>query len=122
MNSYIDRAVVVLTSAVLYIQAASAGLVLAADKVAELAPPGHETAGAWILRGLAVLAGAVTVIRRVTPVLESARGLLPARTFRTGGPVGPPSSSVHIHVAGSIQSERDIVDTIRRAIARGHRV
>lgn len=77
IRTLIDRATVVLKAAPTYILAVSTGITLFAGELVEVLPTdvGGPVAE-WTARAVAFLAGVVTVIRRVTPVAESARGLL----------------------------------------------
>lgn len=71
-----QRAVVLAGSAVTYIQALAAGLLLASGQIAEAAPEGHETVTQWLVVAVTVLTEIVTVVRSRTPVPGMARGLL----------------------------------------------
>ena len=73
----IDRAAVVLSSAVTYITALTMGLTVAAGEISEAGPEGGEDVVAWTVRGVAWLTAAISIIRRVTPVPEVERGILP---------------------------------------------
>lgn len=76
VHGLVRRALVVAKAAPTYLVLASVVLAGLAQNLPELGPVG-ETAARWIGTVLAVLAGAVSIIRRVTPVLEKAeRGLL----------------------------------------------
>lgn len=77
MDAFLNRAAVILASAVTYITALSAGLTIAANEIAAAAPEGSEDVVAWIVRVVAWLAAAVAIVRRVTPVAAPQRGLLP---------------------------------------------
>lgn len=77
MDDLINRAAVILTAAVTYISALSAGLIVAANQIADVAPEGSHDVVAWLVRGVAWLTAAVTIIRRVTPVPAAERGVLP---------------------------------------------
>ena len=74
MHQYIDKAHVVATSAVTYIATAVTVLqfVLTQDAVADI-----PIAVQYITQAISILAGAILVIRRVTPVPPAERGLLP---------------------------------------------
>lgn len=80
MQDFIRRAIVVLGAVNTYLIAAGMGLQIAANEIAEAAPEGSQTAGAWAVRVLAWLATAVAVIRRVTEVAKYEQGLLPPPT------------------------------------------
>jgi VanZ family protein len=73
-----SRVKVVLTAAVTYITIIQAALVIFADEIAQLFADG-TAAGVInvIVRAGAVLTAVVSIIRRVTPVLPSDRGILP---------------------------------------------
>lgn len=77
LNKLIDRAVVLSKTAVTYAVALAVALSAAADEIAVAAPEGGEDVTAWIVRAVAWIGAAVTIVRRVTPVAEAQRGLLP---------------------------------------------
>ena len=78
MNNLIARIKVVLAAAVTWIVVASTVVTLASDEIAEVLPAGDaETVGAVAAKIVAVLGAAVAIIRRVQPVIESERGILP---------------------------------------------
>jgi hypothetical protein len=77
MTKFIDRAVILLAATVTYITAGAVGLSAAAGEIADAAPVGNETATTWLVRGVAWLVAAATIVRRVTPVAEASRGILP---------------------------------------------
>lgn len=77
MSKFIDRAAVILTAAVTYVTAAAVGLSAAAGEIATAAPEGGEEVTTWLVRGVAWLTAAYTIIRRVTVVPEVERGILP---------------------------------------------
>jgi len=90
VNAIIDRALVILRAAPTYLTALAviAGIVL--DELGELGPlPG------WLVTALAgvITAVAVTIaiIRRVTPVLTNARGVLPP-------PAGTPITAAELEL------------------------
>lgn len=70
------RLVVWAAAAVTWLIAAGMVLGQLAGQVGDLGPIGADVA-AWALRAAAWAATAVLIIRRVTPVLKSERGLLP---------------------------------------------
>jgi len=75
-----DRLKVLLTAAVTYITIIQAVLVIFSEELASLFADGDaQTVVATIVKVIAVLGAVVTIIRRVTPVLPSERGLLPAQ-------------------------------------------
>lgn len=78
MNDLLARVRVLAGAAVTYLVALGAILAIIVD---ELAPFADDPAVAWVLRILGILATVVAVsvaiVRRVTPVLPSERGLLP---------------------------------------------
>lgn len=83
MKLTVDRIKVVLNSIVTRIGVATAvAAIVIPELVAAVGP--DNSAVIWLTRGVAVLVGLVEVIRRVTPVLDIAVGLLPA-----DGPVTP---------------------------------
>ncbi|MGE3835765.1 MAG: hypothetical protein AB7H43_13425 [Acidimicrobiia bacterium] len=72
------RIVVILTAAPTYLTAIAAVLPLIAGDLAEVLPAGAaETVGHVALVVAGWLGAAVAIIRRVTPVAASRRGLLP---------------------------------------------
>lgn len=75
MSTLLAKAKVVLSGAVTWLLAISSLLMFAARQVAEIAP-GNTTLLTWLVRVTAWLATAVAVMRRVTPVLGEAQGLL----------------------------------------------
>jgi hypothetical protein len=77
MSDLLLRIQVLLGAAVTWFVALSTGLTAAAGSIAELAPEGSEPVVAWLLRAAAWLVVAWQVVRRVSPVLPAARGLLP---------------------------------------------
>ena len=78
VHTLLDRARVVLTSAVTRITALAALVAAVAPQVVDQLPGAWQgTATQIVAQGLAVAAAVVTIIRRVTPVPEPERGLLP---------------------------------------------
>jgi hypothetical protein len=77
MHNIVLRLQVLLGAAVTWLVALSVGLSAAAGEIAQAAPEGGEPVVAWLLRIVGWLVVAVTVVRRVSPVLPAARGLLP---------------------------------------------
>lgn len=76
-SKFIARAKVVFTAAPTYLIAASAIVVIVSSEAATVLPAGAATTVAAVsLKVVAVLTAAINVIRRVTPVLPSERGLL----------------------------------------------
>lgn len=74
----IARIKVVLTAAVTWLVLASTIVTILSEEIATVLPAGAATdVGAVALKVVAVLGAAVTIIRRVTPVLPDERGLLP---------------------------------------------
>lgn len=73
----IERARVIATAAVTWLVAASAIVTAVAPQIGELFPNSAEDIAAWAARVVAVLGGAVVIIRRVTPVAADERGVLP---------------------------------------------
>ena len=74
IHQWIDKARVILSSAVTYITALTVVLqfVLTQEVVADI-----PNAAQYITQAIAFLGGVVLVIRRVTPVPSEERGLLP---------------------------------------------
>ena len=78
MNTTLARIRVVLNAAPTWIAAVSTILVIVADEVAAVLPAGQaEVVGAAVVRIVAWLGAAVAIIRRVRPVLDDEKGLLP---------------------------------------------
>ncbi|MGD9798260.1 MAG: hypothetical protein AB7H43_15290 [Acidimicrobiia bacterium] len=78
MTKLLDRVLVVLKAAPTYLTAIAVVLPLLAGDLAEVLPAGAaETVGEVALVIAAWLGAAVAIIRRVTPVAEHRRGLLP---------------------------------------------
>ena len=85
MNNFIARVSVVLRSAVTWLTLIATILAIAAEDLVELL--GAESAVLVVVfRVIAWIAAAVAIIRKVTPVLDSATGLLPVDA---GTPVTP---------------------------------
>ena len=81
MTNLIARAKVILTAAVTYIVIASTVLTVAAEEIGKVFTDGQAAQVLTIItRILAALAAAVSIIRRVTPVLPDERGILPGDT------------------------------------------
>ena len=78
LPALIARAKVLAASAVTWLLAAATIITLAAGELAKVFPDNAATIGALAIRAVAFTGGAVAIIRRVTPVLDQARGLLPA--------------------------------------------
>jgi hypothetical protein len=72
----VERVKVVLSAAVTWIVAASAVVQIVADEVGAALPGHAEDVSTVAVRVVAVLAAAVGIIRRVSPVLPSERGLV----------------------------------------------
>lgn len=69
---------VILTAAVTWLLVAQATLVGFADQLGPFIPtPWADRVNAALISALAVIAAIITIIRRVTPVLPSERGILP---------------------------------------------
>lgn len=78
MNQFIDRTLVVLRSAVTWLTLLATVLgIVAANLQPFTSDPNVARVVAFIAAAVAVVAVIVQIISRVTPVLESARGLLP---------------------------------------------
>jgi hypothetical protein len=82
MNNLIARTRVVLTAAPTHLVSLAVILTIVSEQVAELLPmvPAGtaETAARWLVTLAGSLTAAVSIIRRVTPVLPTERGVLPA--------------------------------------------
>lgn len=76
MRDLIDRAHVLLRTAVTYLVALAVGVSAAADELAALAPDGSETSVAWLLRVATWIGSAVAIVRRVSPAERQSWGLL----------------------------------------------
>lgn len=77
MKSFIARVKVVLTAAPTYLTAASAAVIIAREEIVELLPEAWQGNAVQVtVTALAWLTAAITIIRRVTPVLPDDRGLL----------------------------------------------
>ena len=78
MNQFIERALVVLRSAVTWLTLLATVLGIVAANLQPFSDdPTIARVVAFIAAAVAVVAVIVQIISRVTPVLESARGLLP---------------------------------------------
>lgn len=77
LNGLIDRARVILTSAVTIITLITLGLTAVVIPAASEAYGAESTVVQYLVQGVAVLSGLVAAIRRVTPVDKDKRGLLP---------------------------------------------
>lgn len=76
MPELIEKAKVVASAAVTYLTAAAVLITVAHEEIAGLLPEGQaEDVGRWVVVLLGWLAAAVTIIRRVTPVDPTERGL-----------------------------------------------
>lgn len=76
MHEIVDRIQVVLTAVVTWLVALAAVLVIVADELATAIGAEHPVV-ALCARAVVVVGVAVSIIRRVTPVLPAAQGLLP---------------------------------------------
>lgn len=77
LQAFIARAKVVFNAAPTYLVAASAIAIIVSDEVSTVLPAGAATVVAAVtLKVVAVLGAAVSIIRRVKPVLPSERGIL----------------------------------------------
>lgn len=74
---------VVLSAAVTYITIITVAATAFVNQFGNLLPDNWHWLIDWILKAVVVLAGAVTIIRRVTPVLPSERGILPNESSPT---------------------------------------
>jgi hypothetical protein len=78
MTEFIARVKVVLSAAVTWLVVASSVVTVFADEIAPIIPaPWSERASAIAVTVLGVLAAAIAIIRRVSPVLPDERGILP---------------------------------------------
>lgn len=74
----VQRVKVILGAAVTWLTAAGLILTIFAEEIASVAPAGAaEDVTVWLVRIVAWIGAAVTIIRRVTPVLPEERGVLP---------------------------------------------
>ena len=77
MSKLADRILVVLKAAPTYLVALSTVVTILAEEIAAVLPAGAANdVGVVAVRVVAVLATSVAIIRRVTPVVASRRGLL----------------------------------------------
>lgn len=94
MHELVARARVVLRAAPTYLVALSTIVSIVAEEVAAVLPAGPATTvGVIAVRVVAVLAAAVAIIRRVTPVVDSQHGLLPAPPAAPTLTPPPPTST-----------------------------
>lgn len=70
-----EKVIAVLTSAITWTTLLVSGLNIFAEEIVNVFPDDGQDVAALVLRAVAILVGVVTMIRRVTPVLESQRGL-----------------------------------------------
>lgn len=78
MSKLAARILVVLKAAPTYLVAAGAVVTIVADELAKALPNGWQDNAVQIGGAVAgVIAAATAIIRRVTPVVEAERGLLP---------------------------------------------
>jgi type IV secretory pathway VirB2 component (pilin) len=77
--AFLKRAKVILTAAPTYLVALAAVVSVVADEAAKTLPVGWQDNAAQIAGAvLGVIAAAVAIVRRVTPVIDAAaRGILP---------------------------------------------
>ena len=75
MEAFIDRVKVIAKTAVTWLVFASVLLTAIAGELGELLP-GNPEVSTFIMRVVAWLTAAVTIIRRVTPVAPDERGVL----------------------------------------------
>lgn len=72
------KVVVVLKAAPTWLTAASAVIIIFSEEIGAVLPAGTaETVGQWAAIAVGWLGAAVSIIRRVTPVLPDERGILP---------------------------------------------
>lgn len=77
MSKFIEKVKVVAGSAVTWLTVASAAVVIVSDEVTKVLPGNAaETVAAVSVKVVAVIGAAVAIIRRVSPVLPGARGIL----------------------------------------------
>lgn len=86
MKNLLQKIKVVLTAAPTYMTAAAVVVTEVSSEVAQLLPEQAEEIGAVSFTVVAWITASVRIVRRVTPVLPEARGLLP-QTLDTGRPV-----------------------------------
>lgn len=78
MTKFLARLKVIATSAVTYITAAQAVIVVAADEISKVvAPEQAETIANVVVRLLAVTSAVVAILRRSIPAPADQRGILP---------------------------------------------
>jgi hypothetical protein len=113
----LDRIMVILKSFVTYAVAGSALIALYSPHIADLLPKGAgETVTAVSLKIIAILGGAVTIIRRVEQVEPEFRGLLPVEPATVPAPAvayvaTPPVSSATVNPAAPNSSTGTFVVT-----------
>lgn len=78
MSKFWKRVKVILTAAPTYLTGAAAVVAVLAEEIAKVLPQHAEPIGALALTVTGWLTCAITIIRRVTPVSRSERGVLPA--------------------------------------------
>lgn len=78
MKNLLARLSVIFTAAPTYLVAAGAVVAIVSDEVSKVLPSGWQDNALQIGGAIAgILAAAVSIIRRVTPVLPHERGILP---------------------------------------------
>lgn len=78
MNDLTAKIKVIAQASVTVLTLVMAVLITVADQIGELVPGSTgENIATWLVRIVAWIAGAVSIIRRVSPVDEAERGILP---------------------------------------------
>lgn len=73
----LERIRVLLTAAPTYLTGAAVVVTAVSEEIGEEFPHLDGTVTAWATPVLAVIATAIAIVRRVTPVLKTQRGLVP---------------------------------------------
>lgn len=76
MHDMITRTLIVAKAAVTWLTVAAGVLTIAAEELTAIVGADHPVT-TWLLRAVAWLGVAIAIIRRSTPVLPEARGVLP---------------------------------------------
>lgn len=92
LTRQVDRARVVLTSAVTIITLITFGLTAVVIPAASEAYGADSTWVQYLVQAAAVLTGIVEIIRRVTPVAKAQRGVLPRTVIDTTSREAPSSA------------------------------
>lgn len=103
MRDLIHRLSVLLSAAPTWLVAAATICTIVAGQIAEILPfvptGTAETIATWLITTAGALTAAALVVRRVTPVLEGARGLLPTEH---------PVTANEAHLADELARLRDL--------------